>query len=92
MEFRIVCVGTPEATTRIFISGEGDAIFQCPTNSILDSLIYVIACYYVFDVSYPACFQGILCFVQDLGLCCLDNCYRGSKYNALVSEVKRTMQ
>lgn len=79
----------PESICQVFISAEDDVVFECPTTILIDALILVIACYYVFDVSYPMSFQNVLFFLQDIGLCCIDNVYRGSKYNVLLSEVKK---
>ena len=89
IEFRIVCTGTEEKVNQIFIAGEDEAIVVCPTNELLDSLEYLIACNYVFDVAYTVCFEGVLGFLQDIGLCCVDDVYRGLKYCALLAEVKK---
>ena len=84
-------MGTPDAIEQVFVAGEDDAIFECPNNSLIDSLIYLIASYYVFDVSYPACYQGVMCFLQDLGLCHVDNSFRGSKFNIFLSGIRKQM-
>lgn len=89
IEFKIVCTGTETDINQIFIAGEDEAIVECPTKELLDGLLYVIACYYVFHVSYPVCFKGVLSFLQDIGLCCVDDVYRGSKYCSFLAEVKR---
>lgn len=89
VEFRVVCTGTAENINRVFITGEDDVVFECQNNDLLDAVLYVVACYYVFDVSYPICFQSVLGFLQDIGLCCVDAFYRGSKYNTFLAEVKK---
>ena len=84
IEFRIVCTGTEEKVNQIFIAVEDEAIVVCPTNELLDSLEYLIACYYVFDVAYTVCYEGVLDFLQDIGLCCVDDVYRGFKVLCIV--------
>ena len=79
VEFRIICSGTEDEINQIFIAGEDEAIVVCPNTELLEALLYVIGCYYVFDVAYPVCFKGVLCFLQDVGLCCVDNVYRGGE-------------
>lgn len=55
----------------------------------MEALFYVIACYYVFDVGYPAAFEGVLLFLQDVGLLCVEsNSCRYSKYNSFLAEVQ----
>ena len=52
-------------------------------------MLNLSSCYYVFHVDYPSAFEGILFFLQDLGLLCLEgNSFRYSKYNAFLSELK----
>ena len=89
VEFRIICSGTEDEINQIFIAGEDEAIVVCPNTELLDALLYVIGCYYVFDVAYPVCFKGVLCFLQDVGLCCVDNVYSGAKYSSLLAEIKK---
>jgi hypothetical protein len=37
----------------------------------------------------PVCFEGVSGFLQGIGLCCVDDVYRGSKYFCVVfAEVK----
>ena len=79
----MVCTGTEENINQVFMIAEDDVVFECPDQNLLDAVFYVIACYYVFDVSYPICFQGVLGFLQYIGLCCVDDFYRGSRYNTL---------
>ena len=91
VQFRIVCTGSKESINQIFIAGEDKAIIICPTCELLDALLYVIACYYVFDVSYPVCYEGVLCFLQEIGLCCPDeSSFHGTKYSAFMAELKKS--
>ena len=92
VEFRVVCTGTEKNINKVFITAEDDVVFECPNQELLDAVFYVIAnINYVFDVSYPICFQGVLGFLQVIGLCCVDDFYRGSRYNTLLAEVKKSM-
>ncbi len=84
-----MCTGSEEEVNQVFIAGEDEAIVTCPSTDLLDALIYVIACYYVFDVSYPVCFQGVISFIQDIGLCWVDDVYCGAKYAAFLTELKK---
>ena len=88
VEFQIMCLGTAEEVKQVFISGD-NIIYECPSKCLVDALFNLISCYYVFDVNYPSAFEGILFFLQDLGLLCLEgNCSRYRKYNAFLSELK----
>ena len=91
VEFRIVCTGTIDDINQIFIAGGDDAIVECPTTELLDSLILLVASYYVFDVSYPVCYKGLLGFLQDVGLCHVDDIYRGAKYSAFLAELRKVL-
>ena len=88
VEFQIMCLGTAEEVKQVFISGENNIIYESPSKCLVDALFNLISCY-VFDVDYPSAFEGILFFLQDLGLLCLEgNSFRYSKYNAFLSELK----
>ena len=89
VEFQIMCFGTAEEVKQVFISGENNIIYECPSKCLVDASFNLISCYYVFDVNYPSAFEGILFFLQDLGLLCLEgNIFRYSKYNAFLSKLK----
>ena len=89
VEFQIMCLGTAEEVKQVFISGENNIIYECPSKCLVDALFNLISCYYLFDVNYPSAFEGILCSLKDLGLLCLEgNSFRYSKYNAFLSELK----
>ena len=84
-----MCLGTAEEVKQVFISGENNIIYECPSKCLVDALFNLISCYYVFDVNYPSAFEGILCSLKDLGLLCLEgNSFRYSKYNDFFSELK----
>ena len=69
---------------QVFISGENNIFYECPSKCLVDALFNLISCYYVFDVNYSSA-----CSIQDLGLLCLEgNSFRYSKYNAFLSEPK----
>ena len=88
VEFQIMCLGTAEEVKQVFIFGENNIIYECPSKCLVDALFNLISCYYVFDVNYPSAFEGILFFLQDLGLLCLEgNSFRYSKYNAFLLEL-----
>ena len=79
VEFRVVSTGSlghQKICQPDIYYQRDDVVFESPNNDLLDALFYVIACYYVFDVSYPVCFKGVLGFLQDIGLCCFDDFYR----------------
>ena len=84
-----MCTGTIQDVNQIFIAGEDDGIIECPSTELLDSLIFLIASYYVFDVAYPVVYQGLLGFLQDVGLRHVDGVYRGAKCCAFLSELKK---
>ena len=47
---------------QFFIACERQIV--CESKSLLDAIIDLIACYYVFDISYPKGVEGILVFFE----------------------------
>ena len=47
---------------QFFIACEKQVV--CESKSLLDAIIDMIACYYVFDISYPKGVQGALVFFE----------------------------
>lgn len=80
VEFRLVCLGTPDDVLQVFVSGEDRSFFETNSDLIM-ALVDVIAAYYVFDVSYSDSKSGILFFLQDVALEVQDNTVRGTKYS-----------
>ena len=59
----LVIIGIPgEERSQVFICAEGSLLLE--SRSIKDSLIDLIATYYVFDISYPKCLNSVLMFFQ----------------------------
>ena len=52
---------------QFFIACERQIVCEC--KSLLDAIIDLIACYYVFDISYPKGVQGILVFFEHCVFC-----------------------
>ena len=52
---------------QFFIACERQVV--CESKSLLDAVIDLIACYYVFDISYPKGVQGILVFFEHCVFC-----------------------
>ena len=50
-----------------FIACEKQVI--CESKSLVDAVVDLIACYYVFDISYPKGVQGILVFFEHCVFC-----------------------
>ena len=47
---------------QLFIACERQIV--CESKSLLDTVIDLIACYYVFDISYPEGVQSVLVFLN----------------------------
>lgn len=60
--FLLVTGISGEEHSQVFICGERSVLFE--SKSIKDSLIDLIATYYVFDISYPKCLNSVLLFFQ----------------------------
>ena len=62
VEFKVICSGTENEINQIFIAREDEATVVCRNTELLEALLYLLGCYYVFDVAYPVCFNDTLCF------------------------------
>ena len=54
---------TEERFREAYIVGEG-CVIECQTVSVLDSLMNLLAFYYVMDLNYPAIYGQLLGFLQ----------------------------
>lgn len=88
MEFRVLCVGCPEDIKQVFITGESRSFIECPDQDLVKALVDLLSAYYVFDVAYPKGMLGVMSFIQEICLESSDNIYKGTKYTALMTEVK----
>jgi hypothetical protein len=69
------------------IIGENKVFVECQLGtSLISGLIDLICAYYAFDVMIVA-----LSFLQEIMLQSSENAYKGTKYSALMTEVRSRM-
>ncbi|XP_076086863.1 uncharacterized protein LOC143057442 [Mytilus galloprovincialis] len=59
----VVFLDPEEDVSCIYVVGDNTQIFGQTTN-ILDAIVLLIACYYVFDLDYPAIYSQVLGLIQ----------------------------
>ena len=67
VEFRLVCLGTPDEIRQVFVAGEKKCFFETTTN-LVQALVDLLLAYYVFDVSYADAMAGMFYFLQEVSL------------------------
>lgn len=91
VQFRVLCIGSVTDIRQIMIIGENQVFLECASTDLISALIDIISAYYVFDISYPDGMVVVLSFLQEIVLKCSKNAYRGTKYSALMTELKSKM-
>jgi hypothetical protein len=87
VEFRLVCLGTPEDIQQVFVAGEGKCFFETSKN-LLEALVDLVITYYVFDVCYPDAMAGIFYFLQEVSLGIKDDIPKSIKYSSFMAELR----
>ena len=75
-----------------FVVAEGEIIFEVEDFCLMNGLLYLLASYYVFHVSYPksSIAAGVLLFLQEVILNKPDDTIKKtSKYRTLINSVIR---
>ena len=92
VQFRLLCIGCPEDVRQLMIIGENKVFVECQLGtSLISGLIDLICAYYAFDVMYPDGMIVVLSFLQEIVLQSSENAYKGTKYSALMTEVRSRM-
>ena len=92
VQFRLLCIGCPEDIQQLMVIGENKVFVDCQLcKSLISGLIDLICAYYVFDVTYPDGMIVALSFLQEIVLQSCENAYKGTKYSALMTEVRSRM-
>ena len=91
VQFRLLCIGCVEDVHQLMIIGENQVFVECPGTNLINALIDLISAYYVYDISYPDGMVVMLSFLQEIVLKSRDDIYKGTKYSALMTELKSKM-
>ena len=81
MEPRLVIFHHEEEIVHMFLCAEGDSITEIPTTTLSDGITYLMAAYYVYDISYPRVCNSSLFFFQDIVLDMADSLSRPVRYS-----------
>ena len=92
VQFRLLCIGCPDDVHQLMIIGESKVFLECKLDtSLMSGLTDLICAYYAFDVAYPEGMIVALSFLQEIVLQSSENAYKGTKYAALMAEIRSKM-
>lgn len=86
MEPRLLVFHDDQEIVQMFVVAENEALLELSSVSLVEGFVYLIATYYIFNVSYPNYCKPTLYFLQDVLLARPDaNTRRPVRYSSFLS-------